>query len=386
MTDPAGRILVLNAGSSTLKAAVLDGRGADPGDARLELAALATATLRWTDHDGVAGTLERALADAGVADPAGLSGVGHRLVHGGDVFVRPTIVDDGVLAALDDLVPLAPLHQPAAVATIRAMRDRAPGLLQVACFDTAFHAELPETDRIYPVPAAWQDELALRRYGFHGLSVDWSVRRAAALLGRPVADLRLVVAHLGAGASVTAVDGGRSVHTSMGYTPLEGLVMATRAGSIDPGIVTAMARRGHAPEALEADLQQRSGLVALAGTGDMRAILARVAEGDPAASRALDVFVDRAAAAIAAAGTRLPSIDAVVFTGGIGEAAPLVRMRLAARLGVIGIEPLDEPRQDSREDGILGGDRRPVVVRVAAREDRVIAAAVLDSLEPSAGG
>lgn len=379
MTSAGPRVLVLNAGSSTLKAAVLEvGAGMDPGDASIDLSAVATSTRRWADDHRVPVTLDRVLAEAGVTDPGALAGIGHRIVHGGTDLFAPALVDAGLVGALEALVPLAPLHLPPAIATIGAMSSLAPNVPQVACFDTAFHAGLPEVDRTYPVPAEWQASLGLRRFGFHGLSVDWSVRRAAVLLGRPLEELCLVVAHLGAGASVTAVDGGRSVHTSMGYTPLEGLVMATRSGSLDPGIVTAMARAGRSADDLEADLQQRSGLLALAGTGDMREILTLVAAGDAGARLALDVFVDRAAAAIAAAATRLRRLDALVLTGGIGEASPVVRAAIAARLGVLGVAPLEGDAPVVEHDRVLGASSGigPPVLRVAAREDRIIAAAV----------
>lgn len=402
MTLPGERILVLNAGSSTLKAAVLaPTAGLDPADARLELPALATTTRRWADDHRVPLTLERALAEVGVDDPGELTGIGHRIVHGGTDLSAPARVDAELIAALEALVDLAPLHMPPAIATIAAMTALAPGVPQVACFDTAFHAGLPEVDRTYALPVAWRDELGLRRYGFHGLSVDWAVRRAAALLDRPLGELALVVAHLGAGASVTAVDGGHSVHTSMGYTPLEGLVMATRPGSLDPGILTALARAGRTPRELESGLQERSGLVALAGSGDMREILDRAAGGDSAARLALDVFVDRAAAAIAAASTRLPRLDGLVMTGGIGEASSVVRATIVARLGVLGLAPLAaaeavaaapapaaaspaaaSPAAASPGDARPAGDAvvsdpgGPAVLRVTAREDRIIAAAV----------
>jgi acetate kinase len=368
------RILVLNAGSSTLKAAVLaPAAGTDPADARVDLPAVATTTRRWADDHRVPLTLERALADVGVDDPGLLGGIGHRIVHGGTDLFAPAPVDAALVGALEALVGLAPLHMPPAIATIAAMSALAPDVLQVACFDTAFHAGLPEVDRTYALPAAWRDELGLRRYGFHGLSVEWAVRRAAVLLDRPSAELAVVVAHLGAGASVTAVDGGHAVHTSMGFTPLEGVVMATRPGSLDPGILTALARAGHTPDDLETGLQERSGLVALAGTGDMREILTRAAAGDGAAQLALDVFVDRAAAAIAAAATRLPRLDGLVMTGGIGEASGVVRAAIVARLGVLGLAPLG--RVDPAADAIVSDGGVPVL-RVAAREDRIIAAAV----------
>jgi acetate kinase len=214
----------------------------------------------------------------------------------------------------------------------------------------------------------------VRRYGFHGLSVAWSTRRAAELLEHPVPDLRLVVAHLGGGCSVTAVDGGRSVDTSMGMTPLEGLMMGTRAGSIDPGIVLRMVRSGRSADSVEADLDRRSGLAGVAGTADVRELLERESAGDARAALALDLFVRRAAAGIAAATTTLPALDAIVFTGGIGEHAAPVRDRILERLHLLG-----GARRDASFEGdrVVRYERGPAVLGIAAREDLVIADAVV---------
>ena len=211
-----------------------------------------------------------------------IDAVGYRVVHGGPDLVTPVVVDDAVVAAIDGLADLAPLHNPVAADTIRAGRSILPGVPHVACFDTAFHATLAAEASRYAVPRRWSEEWGVRRYGFHGLSVEWSAIRAGELLGRPPAELRLVVAHLGSGCSVTAVDGGRSVQTSMGMTPLEGLVMGTRAGSLDPGILLALLRDGRrTAEELAEDLDHRSGLLGLSGsTGDVRVLLAAEAAGD----------------------------------------------------------------------------------------------------------
>ena len=279
---------------------------------------------------------------------------------------------------IDALADLAPLHNPLAVATIRAARQLLPDVPHVAAFDTAFHATLPEAARRYPVPDSWTDA-GIRRYGFHGLSVDWSVRRAAELLGRPVETLGLVVAHLGGGCSVTAVEGGRSVDTSMGMTPLEGLMMGTRAGSIDPGIIFRLLRDGLSAQDLEADLDHRSGLAGVAGTADMERLLAAEAHRDGRARLAIEMFVRRAAAGIAAAGTHLERVDAIVFTGGIGEHAAPVRARICARLHEVALTGLD---REVDGDAILGTSSGPAVLRVAAREDAVIAGQVAALLQP----
>jgi acetate kinase len=364
------RILVLNAGSSTLKASLLR---------RGEERALGAITVSW-DGDAEAGAddaVGRVLAALGDPSAGDLLGVGHRVVHGGPDLVRPMVIDDAGLAAIEGVATLAPLHIPPAVAVVRAMARRARTVRQVACFDTAFHAGLPEVAWRYPVPGSWFTDDGIRRYGFHGLSVEWAVGRAANLLERRPREVRLVVAHLGAGASVTAVDRGRSMDTSMGFTPLEGLMMATRSGSIDPGILFHRLRDGrHDAAELEADLVYGGGLLAIGGSADMRDLVERARGRDQAALLAIGMFTDRAAAAIAAAASRLSALDAVVFTGGIGEHAGSVRAGIVRRLAVLGIAPISVAAR--RGDVILSASgARPAVIRVTAREDLVIAAAVV---------
>ncbi|HEY7589826.1 MAG TPA: acetate/propionate family kinase [Candidatus Limnocylindrales bacterium] len=367
------RVLVLNPGSATLKATVLD--EPDP-DARFDR------TLEWSPSEAhsdraetIAGLLG-ALPAEGIA-PTTIEAVGYRVVHGGAELTEPTLVDDATLDAIDGLADLAPLHNPIAAATIRAARAALPAIPHVATFDTAFHAGLPEAARRYPLPDRWLDEWGIRRYGFHGLSVQWSVRRAGELLDRPPEDLRLVVAHLGGGCSVTAVDGGRSIDTSMGLTPLEGLMMGTRAGSIDPGAVLRAVRLGGDVTAVEDDLEHRSGLLGVSGqTDDMRELLRLETAGDRRAALAIDMFVGRTAAGIAAVATSLPSIDAVVFTGGIGEHAGAVRRRIEARLTALGVPVESDSTNDARDAVLASGP--PAVLRIHAREDLVIAAATAD--------
>jgi acetate kinase len=355
------RILVLNPGSATLKATVVAPPDRTPAFDR---------TATW-DTDAIDEALE-AVADSAVRESGGrLDAVGYRVVHGGTRFTVAVRLDDAAVGAIDGLADLAPLHNPVAVRTIRAGRRLLPDVPHVACFDTAFHATLPEAAIRYPVPDDWLRD-GIRRYGFHGLSVDWSTRRAAELLDRPAHGLRLVVAHLGGGCSVTAVDGGRSVDTSMGMTPLEGLMMGTRAGSIDPGIVVRLIRGGRSPDAVEADLDRRSGLAAIGGTADMAELLRREPD-DARASLAIEMFVRRAAAAVAAAATALPALDAIVFTGGIGEHAAPIRDRIVARLGLVGGAMID---QEVDGDAVRRSEMGPAVLRVRAREDLVIAAAV----------
>jgi acetate kinase len=342
------RVLVVNAGSSSLKLAMVDDGTA--------VAAL--------DLDADADDLGRRLDDLGRPDA-----VGHRVVHGGERFTDPVVIDDAVLAALDDLVALDPLHQPIALGLIRRLRAARPDVPHVACFDTAFHATLPPAAATYAVPARWR-AWGVRRYGFHGLSHAWAADRAAALVGRPVPDLAIVSCHLGSGASLAAIDGGRSVDTTMGFTPLDGIVMASRPGALDPGIVPWVARRLPLDE-IEGDLYRQSGLVGLAGAGDMKALLART---DDDARLALDVYVHRLRAAIAAMVAALGLLNVLVFTGGVGEHAPAVRQRAADGLGFLGVGLDARANAATTADGDItatGAAARTVVV--TAREDLQIA-------------
>jgi acetate kinase len=357
------RILVLNPGSSTLKAALLT---AGEDDA-------VNVTAEWPAGEaGAEQVVAAALADL----PAGAAAVGYRVVHGGTKYQGPARVDDELLSAVEELDALAPLHNRRAAAVMRAGRAALPALPHVACFDTAFHATLSEEAWRYPLPAAWVDRWGIRRFGFHGLSVAWSARRAAELVGRPRGELCIVVAHLGSGCSVTAVDGGRSVDTSMGYTPFEGLMMGTRAGSIDPGILLRLLDGGLSTDELADGLAHRSGLLAIGGTADARELEERAEHGDEPARLALGLFARRAAAAIASASTALPRLDAVVFTGGIGEHSVAVRAEITHRLGVIGLR-----RTDAAADGdAVLAEGPPAVLVVQAREDRVIADEVARTL------
>ena len=369
------RVLVVNAGSSSLKLSLLDDSDEAPvAETEIDLGADAT---RAGGFDG----LDEALAHMGAADAIA---VGHRVVHGGG-RTAATLVDDALVAEVDALDELAPLHNRVAAAAIREMLARMPDVPHVACFDTAFHASLPDAASRYALPDEWVERFGLRRYGFHGLSVAWSAERAAALLGRSPGELGIVVAHLGSGASVTAVQGGRSVATSMGMTPLEGLVMGTRSGSVDPGILLHLLRHDVSVEELEDGIAHRAGLLALYGPGGMRAIEAAADAGDPRARSALDVFVARAAAEIGAAATALERHDALVFTGGIGENSATVRGAIVDRLRPLGVPAA---RKAAAGDAVLAIGP-PAVLVVEAREDLVIARevrAVLSHDEPPAAG
>jgi acetate kinase len=349
------RVLVVNAGSSSLKLGVVH-----PGDALL-----AAPVLPAPGGPTPGRELAAVLRDLGTVDA-----VGHRIVHGGDRFVEPIRVDDDVVAALHALTDLAPLHQAKSLAALEAVTEALPEVPAVACFDTAFHAALPAAAATYALPASLRDRFRVRRYGFHGLSHAYASRRAAELCG--VDDLRVVTCHLGAGASLAAVRGGRSLDTTMGFTPLEGLVMATRSGSVDPGLVLWLIEHGGmSPRELTHALEHESGLLGLAGTPDMRALLSRA---DADAGLALDVYVHRLRAGIGAMAAAMDGLDALVFTGGVGENAPEIRARTVAGLGFLGLA-LDGARnaaargdQDVSPDG--AGAR---VLVLAAREDLEIA-------------
>ncbi|HKO38808.1 MAG TPA: acetate/propionate family kinase [Solirubrobacterales bacterium] len=345
MAAVAGPILTVNIGSSSLKLSVLDDEDR-------------VLFKRDSEFAGQGGELEAAF-EALLAEAPGLAAAGHRVVHGGDRFIAPTPIDDQAEAALEELADLAPLHNPPAVAAIEALRRLRPGLPSVACFDTAFHATIPAAASTYGIPSAWSGPVPLRRYGFHGLSHSYASRRAAELLERELAELRLVTAHLGSGASLCAVKGGASVETTMGFTPLEGLVMATRSGSVDPGLLLwAQRHHGLGAEEMERALDRESGLAALSGrSGDMREVIAGLDEGDERCRLAFDVYVHRLVAGVAAMAAAMGGVDALVFTGGVGEHSARVRETVAERTGFLGIDP----------DAILV---------VPAREDVEIARAV----------
>jgi acetate kinase len=298
--------------------------------------------------------------------PSDVTAVAHRVVHGGAAFREPTVLDDEVVAALEGLTELVPLHNAPALAAIAEARRLLPEVPHVAVFDTAFHSTIPPEAHTYALPRRFREELGIRRYGFHGLSVQWASERV------PVE--RLVVCHLGGGCSVTAVRDGRSVDTTMGLTPLEGVPMATRAGSVDPGALLYLLRHGLSPDELDRTLEHESGLLGLSGSsGSVRDL----EHADDDASRlALEVFCYRVAGAVAAATVALGGLDAVVFTAGIGENSALVRRMVCGRLGHLGLE-LDEAANSSAEPDaeIAGPGSAGRVVVLRAREDLVAARA-----------
>ena len=364
------RVLVVNTGSSSLKLRLLEPTGRLHGGTELE---------RWSGADDV-DPIERFLATAGQVDV-----VGHRVVHGGARFRSQVLLDDEIVTALKDLTDLAPLHQPRSLAGIEAVQRVLPDVPSVACFDTAFHATIPEAAATYALPNDWRRRWGLRRYGFHGLSHSYAARRAAELVGRPVTDLRTVTCHLGAGASLCAVVRGESVDTTMGFTPLEGLVMATRSGTVDPGLLLWVQQNaGINVDDLSDALEHASGLAGMSGTsGDLRDVLARADSGDADAALAFAVYIHRLRGFIAAMAAAAGGLDVLVFTGGVGEHQPVVRAGAAEGLGFlgVGVEADANERADADADITAAGSPVRTLV-IAAREDIEIARQVATVVQP----
>lgn len=371
-------VLVINSGSSSLKYQLRDvdadevlvegiveriGFPAEDGD------------LEIPDHEAALD-----VADATLQSALGgrqIDAVGHRIVHGGERFSEPVLINNEITRAIERLNPLAPLHNPANVVGIRAIEEKWPGMRQVAVFDTAYHRTLPERAWRYAVPDWLYTRHGIRRYGFHGTSHEYVARRAAALLGVPLESFNAVVLHLGNGASATAVQGGRSVDTSMGFTPLEGLVMGTRSGDVDPSILVYLGRQGMSPDEIDDLLNRESGLKGLGGSNDMRTLVGAAARGEAKAQRALDVAAYRLAKYIGAYHVVVGGAQAIVFTAGIGENSADFRALVVERLGALGIA-LDpdanalrspDPRVISTEGSAIA------VLVVPTDEERAIAEA-----------
>ena len=369
------RVLVLNAGSSSLKAQYLEVGGEVLFDVTVER--IGEGGEAPADHTEAVASLLARFGD-GTPRP---DAVGHRVVHGGAALTAPTLLDADALSAIEDVVPLAPLHNPANLAGIRAAMDAFGQVPHVAVFDTAFHATMPPAAHRYAVPTAWHDEHGVRRYGFHGISHAYVSRRAAELLERPLADLALVTAHLGNGQSVTAVDAGVSVDTSMGMGPLAGLVMGTRSGDIDPTIVQYLVDEvGMSLDEVLHALNKRSGLLGLAGSNDLRDIEARAAAGDDDAALALDVMVHRLVAYVGAYAVGLGRLDALVFTAGIGENSPLVRRRVCEGLGLLGVRLDGDANEAVDGEARIDAGEGPAVLVVPTDEEGEIARQVAQVL------
>ncbi len=362
------RVLTVNVGSTSLKLSVLD------DDDLLVTNDLPTTPIGWDE-----GELRALIDQYGTIDA-----VGHRIVHGGTTFVEPVVVDSPVRQQLETLVDLAPLHLPKSLDCLDRIGQLLPGTPAVACFDTAFHAHLPEAASTYALPAEWRTRWPLRRFGFHGLSHAWASGRAAELVHHSGADLRVVTCHLGAGASLAAVRGGTPADTTMGFTPLEGLVMATRSGTVDPGLVLWLEDHvGLPPGELSYALEHRSGLLGLAGDADMRSVLDREARGERDPALAIAVYLHRLRGAIAAMTAALGGLDVLVFTGGVGERAASLRARAVTGLDFLGLA-IDEAANSSAQPDvdISAGRATATTLVVRAREDVQIAREVRRVLGP----
>jgi acetate kinase len=396
----ASCVLVLNCGSSSVKFALVEpesGRrlvtalaervGTDRATVQLRRAVDAATGQDSAEigdppdedvsdgsHRGVVAHLLGALT---AAERASVVAVGHRVVHGGSTFSSSVVVDEKVQSSLQELVGLAPLHMPANLAGIQASQAELPDCPQVVVFDTAFHQSMPPVAYRYAVPPSWYADHDVRRYGFHGTSHRYVSSEAAGLLGRPLDSLRMVTVHLGNGCSATAVRDGRSVDTTMGLTPLEGLVMGTRSGDVDPGLLGYIAERlGLDLAGVLKELNSHSGILGLSRlSNDMRTVLGAARDGDPDAQLAVDVFCYRAAKAIAALSVPLGRLDAVVFTGGIGEHSPEVRGGILARLGILGLsaDAVANARHGSDSGGVISSPGSVVALVVPTDEERVIA-------------
>ncbi len=353
------RVLVVNAGSSSLKLSVLDHD-----------------QLRGARELPAAGaTIDTELVADAVRELGPFDAVGHRIVHGGERYAEAVRVSDAVLSRLWELADLAPLHQAKSLTALEAVSCARPDCPAVACFDTAFHATLSSGAATYALPRSWRERWGLRRFGFHGLSHAYAARRAAELLGRSPEELRIVTCHLGAGASLAAVKSGHSVDTTMGFTPLEGLAMATRSGSVDPGLLLWLLERTELDQQQMAyALEHESGMLALAGRADMSAVIEAAAGGDAHAILGLEVYVHRLRAGIAAMAAAMDGLDVVVWTGGVGERAPTIRAAATEGLGFLGVR-IDEVRnQGATGDEDLSAQGTGVrTLLLTAREDLEIA-------------
>jgi acetate kinase len=379
-------VLVINAGSSSLKYQLVDvADGSMLAKGAVERIGEGESSLRH-EVDGRTYDADRPVASHAEALAAvteafgqhgpdlgelGLLAVGHRVVHGGERFSEPVVVTDEVLSVIEELEPLAPLHNPANLEGITVARERFPGVPQVAVFDTAFHHTMPAHAYTYAVPSDWREQHRVRRYGFHGTSYAYVSRRATEMLGRAPDDTNLVVLHLGNGASAAAIAGGHSVDTSMGLTPLEGLVMGTRSGDIDPGLFSFMVRAGMSADEVDAALNRESGLKGLAGTNDFREVSDLDAADDAGGRLAFDVTIYRLRKYVGAYAAALGRVDALVFTAGIGEHSARLRAAVCAGLGVLGVELDEQANESGRGERRISGDGSRVAVLVVPTNEEL---------------
>ncbi|MFG2884961.1 acetate kinase [Streptomyces sp. NPDC048297] len=389
MSSPT-RVLVLNSGSSSVKYQLLDMRDSSrlavglverigEQTSRLKHTCRVTGEMREqrapiADHEAALKAVGEELHRDGLGlDSPELAAIGHRVVHGGMFFTEPTVIDDAVLAEIERLVPVAPLHNPANLTGIRTARALRPDLPQVAVFDTAFHTTMPESAARYAIDPKIADRYRIRRYGFHGTSHAYVSRQTARLLGKDPSEVNVIVLHLGNGASAAAVERGRCVDTSMGMTPLEGLVMGTRSGDLDPAVIFHLERvGGMSMDEVDTLLNKMSGLFGLCGDNDMREIRRRVDEGDEVARLAFDIYIHRIKKYIGAYYAVLGRVDAVVFTAGVGENAAPVREAAIGGLAGLGLE-VDAGRNAVRGDGprLISPDSARVAVAVVPTDEEL---------------
>ena len=369
----SARVLVLNSGSSSLKYQLIE---PDSGESLADgiVEQIGEPSSPVTDHGAALRVAFEKLSDDGIdLKTCGLAAVGHRVVHGGAVFYRPTVIDDTVIAELKGLSMLAPLHNPPALQGIEVARKMLPDVPHVAVFDTAFFHDLPAAAATYAIDRELAEKWHIRRYGFHGTSHRYVSEQAAAFLGRPWQELNQIVLHLGNGASASAIAGGRPVDTSMGLTPLEGLVMGTRSGDIDPGIVSYLHREADmSVDDIESMLNQRSGLLGLAGERDFRRLREMIESGDSSAQLAYDVFIHRLRKYIGAYLAILGRTDVVSFTAGVGENAAAVRLDALSGLQGLGID-IDEQRNAQPAKGArrISTDTSPIAVLVVPTNEEL---------------
>ncbi|QLH24207.1 acetate kinase [Streptomyces sp. Rer75] len=373
------RVLVLNSGSSSVKYQLLDmADGARLSSGLVERIGEGPVA----DHTAALKQVAEELAGQGLGlDSPELAAIGHRVVHGGTRFTEPTLITDEVVEEIEKLVPLAPLHNPANVTGIKVARALRPDLPQVAVFDTAFHSTMPESAARYAIDTETADRFGVRRYGFHGTSHAYVSRATAKLLGKDVTELNTIVLHLGNGASASAVRGGVCVDTSMGLTPLEGLVMGTRSGDLDPAAIFHLSRvGGMSTDEIDTLLNKRSGLIGLCGDNDMREIGRRMGEGDPAAQLAFDIYIHRLRKYVGAYTAVLGRLDAIAFTAGVGENSAAVREAALRDLPAFGIE-VDAVRNAVRGSAarlISAESSRVAVAVVPTDEELEIASQTFD--------
>lgn len=384
------KILVLNSGSSSIKfqlfemterrsiaSGIIENIGDGTAKAKIYSdhgATQETAVIR--NHQEGMAVIERLLNQSGVLQDIGsLDAVGHRVVHGGETFREPVIIDDEVISAINDLIPLAPLHNPANLEGIITVLQKAPQTVQVAVFDTAFHQNMPPSSYLYALPYELYEKYRVRRYGFHGTSHYFVAKKAAECLDRPLEQLRIITLHLGNGSSAAAIKYGVCIDTSMGMTPLEGLVMGTRSGDVDPGVLFYLARQMNLSiDEIDTLLNKESGLKGICGVNDMRTIMQFADKGDERALLALEIFCYRIKKYIGAYSASLGGADAVVFTGGIGENSAFIRAKVCEGLEYMGIEIASE--ECRRQDGIVtlhSRDSRVNVLAIPTDEELEIA-------------